>query len=405
MPEQIVIDLVEQLYQDVLEQNCVVFLGAGSTTERIRNGPRFYSIIKSMANLPKGDPDLSFPALMQHYCDTQDGGKKNRLIRTAISYIERFLLPGPDNTEASLVTDALSGVPFLKRYVTTNWDPFLERSLDVLIPAVEDRDLAFWDDNKRQVLKIHGSIDRPSSLVSTTEDYARCVDGNPVLFTKLRDLMATKTFIFLGYSLRDSDFQELWSSITSRLGPFSRLAYAINPHADSAYVSHWRSQGVSVIRSLDIHFVDALTAKLVSEDEIASPQLVGFLQKERSRLIKLHLKNSQRTTGGFASAMYQDGLLHELSDLLTSIGLGLKTSNDFVVDRRSAEREVQKAVACDNVIEIAYLTGRYTILDHYCRRDFSYIPPYVNPSTLTPTKRFIKGESMDDADFTLPPTD
>ena len=47
----------------------------------------------------------------------------------------------------------LAEIPYFNRFVTTNWDPFLERSLDILIPTVEDRDLAFWGDRKRQGLE------------------------------------------------------------------------------------------------------------------------------------------------------------------------------------------------------------------------------------------------------------
>ena len=44
------------------------------------------------------------------------------------------------------------------------------------------------------------------------------------IFNKLKDLMATKTFIFVGYSLRDSDFREVWEGITKSLGRFAKLA-------------------------------------------------------------------------------------------------------------------------------------------------------------------------------------
>src|SRR5260370_42301218 len=95
--------------------------------------------------------------------------------------------PASGETSQPVTSDLLGEIPYLNRFVTTNWDPFIERSLDVLVPIIEDRDLAFWDDKKRQVLKIHGCVTRPYSLVATEADYGNRVNQNPLLFNKLRD--------------------------------------------------------------------------------------------------------------------------------------------------------------------------------------------------------------------------
>jgi hypothetical protein len=80
-------------------------------------------------------------------------------------------LRGSASPATRITPQELARLPYFNRFVTTNWDPFLERSLEMLIPTIEDRDLAFWDDRKRQVLKIHGCITRPHSIVATTTDY------------------------------------------------------------------------------------------------------------------------------------------------------------------------------------------------------------------------------------------
>src|SRR5690242_2116207 len=171
-----------------------------------------YKLIKQKAGYPESSPSPSFPKLMEFYCTEMDGGHHNRLIREAISYLEEFFLPGEKRTVATMACNLLAEIPYLNRFVTTNWDPLIERALDILVPIVEDRDLAFWDDRKRQVLKIHGCITRPHSIVATEADYNNCIAQNPLVFNKLKDLMATKTFLFMGYSMRDSDFQEVWAT-------------------------------------------------------------------------------------------------------------------------------------------------------------------------------------------------
>jgi hypothetical protein len=136
----------------------------------------------------------------------------------------------------------IAEIPYFNRFVTTNWDPFLERALDVLVPMVEDRDPAFWDDRRRQVLKIPGCVTRPDSVVATQSDYDGCMKRNPMIFNKLKDLMATKTFLFVGYSLRDADFQEVWNVITTTLGRFTKLAYAIDIDVTPEVASLWKQR-------------------------------------------------------------------------------------------------------------------------------------------------------------------
>jgi len=237
-------ELVSRLYEDILRGECAVFVGAGCTTEggRSSHSGSFYEEILAKCKYPSGAPAPAFPDLMEYFCEHMDGGQHNRLIREALSRIERFSVPGDDNTFATMFGEELAEVPYFTRFVTTNWDPFLERSLETLISIIEDRDLAFWDDRKRQVLKIHGCITRPYSLVATKTDYDNCVARNPLIFNKLKDLMATKTFIFVGYSLRDPDFREIWEGITSSLGRFAKLAYAVDPHASPEDVTYWKDR-------------------------------------------------------------------------------------------------------------------------------------------------------------------
>jgi hypothetical protein len=172
-PHKTAVELVSMVYDSICSESCVVFLGAGSTTERAYHDKKtFYQHIKNIAKFPGDRP--TFPQLMQHFCDHIDGGHHNRLIRHALERIEIFCLRGENNNAATMFTDSLAEIPFFNRFITTNWDPFLERSLDVLVPMIEDRDLAFWDDHKRQVLKIHGCITRPYSIVATQSDYDKC---------------------------------------------------------------------------------------------------------------------------------------------------------------------------------------------------------------------------------------
>lgn len=302
-------ELVDRVYHEILEEGCVLFVGAGATTEA-GSHPNFYEIIRQKVKCPADKEPLSFPDLMQHYCDKIDGGQHNRLIREIIARIEPFTVPGELHHEATRFCRAVAEIPYLKNLVTTNWDPFLERSTNVLVPMVENRDLPFWDDKKRQVVKIHGCATRPYTIVATRTDYEQCVQRNPLIVNRLKDMMATKTFLFVGYSMRDEDFQAIWTELVNSLDQFHRLAYAMDPKASPEAIAHWRGRGILVFKVYPIAFAWSLRKRLTKDGLIPSEQFLASTERERKRIRNAHLRLSQTSHGGIASAMYQDGLLH-----------------------------------------------------------------------------------------------
>jgi hypothetical protein len=100
--------------------------------------------------------------------------------------------------------------------VTTNYDKLLERAyagigglpktpthidVEALGPLLFDG--AFF------ILKAHGDIDRPESMVLTARDYQNIINANPAFNALFSALLLTKCILFIGYSLSDPDFQLL----------------------------------------------------------------------------------------------------------------------------------------------------------------------------------------------------
>jgi len=383
-------ELTDRIGKEIADENCVLFVGAGSSSEKWPRGRSFYSTVRSMTSLSESDSH-TFPDVMQKFCDERDGGHHNLLIREAIRYIEHFLLPGPENRVASQFSNQLATIPFFKVVLTTNWDPLLERALNVLVPMTQDRDLAFWNDRKKQVVKIHGCITRPHSIVATQSDYDSCVAANPLLFNKVRDLMATKTFLFTGFSLQDADFREIWDTITSRLGQFSKLAYALDPFATDDDITYWSQRGINIFRVRDTEFLEGLRNHFVDVAMLPPDQLVKFLMRERNRIVKLHLKLKQDCDGGMSSAMYQDGLLHELDYILDELRLGTSRQQDFENELGLTLKNVRAAHKQEDPIEIAYYSGQYAVISAYTEADCIELHPYFHPYRLTPLQKLVKG--------------
>ena len=328
---------------------------------------------------------------MQYYCDKIDGGQRNRLTKEIISRIEIFNYPGEINRETTHFHDLLAQIPYFKRVVTTNWDTFFENRLNVLVPMVEDRDIPFWDDKKRQILKIHGCVTRPYTLVATKDDYEACIHRNSLIFNKLRDLMASKTFIFIGYSMSDSDFQIILDEIIKSLGKLRKLAYIYDPRATVEKIAFWRSKGFCVIKSYGIAFLREIREKLQKDGYMPSEEYISFLSNEHDRIIDIHINlNQGESEGAIASAMYQDGLIHALSTVLSGVALG-SSREDFEKDLSEAEDTLKKYSKTGNFVEMAYWGGRFEIIKRFCNRAKTKIPAYFHPNKLIPTHKYIKG--------------
>ena len=99
--------------------------------------------------------------------------------------------------------------------VTTNFDPCLELALEsthhrgfrVLV-----RELA--EGGKPWLLKLHGDIRQPDSLILDTEDLERHSQDGTALRGVVQSLLLTGHLLFVGFSFKDADFLSLAHAVT-----------------------------------------------------------------------------------------------------------------------------------------------------------------------------------------------
>jgi hypothetical protein len=178
----------------------------------------------------------------------------------------------------------------------------------------------------------------------------------------------------------------------------------VRPDFSASDESYWREKGVIMIRGYGNHFLARIKAKLIEEDILPSGEFIDTLENERGKIYKAHFeRDQQEATGAFLSAMYQNGLMHALDEVLERTRIGtdksefeqaLSESQQLVADIRVKQLADPKNP--DLAIEVGYHSGRLVVYEIFLARKGIPIPPYFDPYELQPSLQYVKGESWSD---------
>lgn len=96
--------------------------------------------------------------------------------------------------------------------ITTNFDKFLEETIFTNHKKIIGQEI-FTDTELGALLKIHGCVDSPDSMILTDEDYKRFEDKSKILYAKIISLFADNPVIFMGYGINDENIRRLLHDI------------------------------------------------------------------------------------------------------------------------------------------------------------------------------------------------
>lgn len=102
--------------------------------------------------------------------------------------------------------------------ITTNYDTFLEDHLIGFKKYVGQTQLIFSSiQGIAEIYKIHGSVESPESIVINEADYEQFDSRSAYLAAKLMTIFMEYPIIFMGYSISDSNVQNIIKSIVNCL--------------------------------------------------------------------------------------------------------------------------------------------------------------------------------------------
>jgi len=165
----------------------------------------------------------------------------------------------------------LAKLPF-NSYFTTNFDRLLEMAFsdygDIYHVIIEDKDVAFWKNNKKPIVKLHGCISKRESIVAAIEDYKPFKHTKPLIDALAKTILASKTILFVGFALQDEDFVELFDELQELLGDYMGRHMAVVLEPTNEDILNWQSKGI-VLENKDLtDFLNELALKLSSLSKI-----------------------------------------------------------------------------------------------------------------------------------------
>ena len=306
----------KEIIDAALDGELVLFCGAGISTESKNVLPySFYTSIKN--ELDVKDESVSFSDLMQLYP-----------IRTII---------------------------------TTNWDTYFEDYCGA-IPITIPEDFAFWDDNSRCVLKIHGSIQNLSSIIATSEDYKKRFSElqNGIVGATLKSILATKTVVFIGFSFGDEDFSQIINYLREEMGDIFPHIYIVT--LDETLKDRLAYKNSTSIVTSGTFFLHQLKLQLIEKGIIKNHSVSPIVTEALFEMEELHDKVSTIDLSQYPCAIYtlsyQDGVIHAFERFLQNCKTG-EYNQPGRLGRVAGKYEewTENYLAAENYWDAAYYEG------------------------------------------------
>ncbi|MDO3634464.1 SIR2 family protein [Mycolicibacterium arseniciresistens] len=160
--------------------------------------------------------------------------------------------------------------------VTTNFDTLFE-----VAAQTGKRKLAVLPDDPRDsggrwLLKMHGSIDDPQRIVMTRSDFLDMPRQYGALLGLVQGLLLMRHMVFVGYSLKDEDFQELIYEVRAARGGTAGRGTVLTLFRDELDEELW-SHDMEVVSMVDNWSGDKPVVEYAARQLEMFLDLVGYL--------------------------------------------------------------------------------------------------------------------------------
>ncbi len=293
-----------EMILDRIEANrAILFLGAGSTVQCRRGDGQTgltgwelsREILRELVGKGKTLPlqDREIPPLMEsaEYFQCNHPGQRQAL--------DDFLQSRLKGLQPTLAHYLAASFPW-KAVVTTNYNTVAEDAWReasnhgyaaqemITIKTDDDIRTKAGERSKVRLFKPHGCVDLQMSphnrMVITSHDYAESEKIRKSMYAEIRDLAKNCTTVFVGFSLADYTFRNLYYRLYMELGEWTHKCFSVAPVANKQLLS-WKSKAMLELNTtlLDTTF-SAFMLHLVKTRGTLHNELKAVVQREWKRV-------------------------------------------------------------------------------------------------------------------------
>jgi hypothetical protein len=238
------------------------------------------------------------------------------------------------------------------------------------------------------LVKFHGDVHHPDSLIVTEKDYDRFLHRFPLLATYVSSLLITRVPVLFGYSADDPDFRNLLAMLSERLGRNSATPWVILAKGTAAQVARYERRGVkagvldsrpnaahgTVLATFFSQLADALPAAAGSRAEATEDALLTALRVTHPSASLILFIGGNEQLARYRELLFPvlrarglnpvtpDDVQSAPSLALASIKQLVRRASVVVVDVRERERlhsaDVGVALASADVEQLIVVAGR-----------------------------------------------
>lgn len=250
MNDEALLEALEAICERLTDRTATLFLGAGINAGAYNEEGEPFPLGQGLANWIACDL-LHAPDLDASLDDVAEIAQA-RLGESAVNqYIyEKFSGYRPSTAHLSLVQ-----LPWDVIY-TTNYDLLIESAAQM--PSIQpagtirsiysiETDLSPFTESDILYYKLHGTVDYANTdagrLILTKDDYRHYDRYRKTLFKRLERDLQSRTFVFVGYGLRDGNLRAILDDCREVLGTSSfPLSYAIRTRFTDVEETFWRDK-------------------------------------------------------------------------------------------------------------------------------------------------------------------
>ena len=201
----------QNLLNEINQENCIAFIGAGLSKEA--GYPLWKDLLETLIQRAELDESIPAEPNIKAYLEIAEQCK-NRLSDRYYPLLEEIFNPVGKSHFLDHHT-YLSRVPFIG-YLTTNYDPCLQKASRVLDMEIQERirpdlDPTLLSQKPRTIFHIHGIAfdssgrNMVNTIVLTKTEYEEVYHTSASLKSLLYSAFCYKTILFLGFGMSDGD--------------------------------------------------------------------------------------------------------------------------------------------------------------------------------------------------------